>query len=829
GADFAYMDAAGTFVRAPIYGTDSGFTTAGTITSGTHVKLTSTPAAQSAITLNTLNLAGSGVGFPQSGTLTLANNGILKSGGGAEGEIIGGTILPSLVSSQRELVVRTDASSDLLKISSPIGFSVTTTATITTASAAVPVSSTAGLVVGMDFRSNGGTAGRTILSIDNGTNTVTLTGTAGGTAGAQQVWFGYLNEAVTKSGAGTLTLSGANLFGGGVNLNAGQLNINSATALGAGFFVSGAGVSVSRFTINEGTTIDNTSGNDLLAMSYKYTMTWNGSFTFLGTNDLSLIDPSGNGTIYMPRDVTVTVNAKTLKIPANFSGTFSGSQSLNSVTTASITKNGPGALWIGSNGDAGNTGGLIVNNGVLVGPGIGGGQSHALFSGPVALGDATPGNANNATIEMYGPTNADITHTAPITVRAGSTGTLAITADNNGAARKYLFDGPLTLNNNLTLSAVNNSSNSIDIYGVVSGTGTLNIGNTGTFTVSAISATPRPLTNLGIVTLWRANTYSGSTVVNSGTLKLGAQASINSSPVISLAAGTTLDLSQTVGYTLSTNNTLTAKGTGTGATAAIIKGPTGTGTSAVNLGSQAVNLTFTPTITNDTTAPSLYVSQGSLALNNNAFTVTTNSALGAGVYRLIQVGNGTSGVITQNASPSYPVTMSGSGLAANSLATISVSAGNVILTVVTRSVTSFSNLTLSETIQQGTPNVALGGTISAAGPVYPASGETIGVTINGVVQNPTVDAVGHFSLSFDTSTLTGSGSPYTITYSYSGNATLTPATDASTTLTVTTQTVPTISAWPTATSITYGQDLTSSTLSGDGGASVAGTFTFTTP
>ena len=39
---------------------------------------------------------------------------------------------------------------------------------------------------------------------------------------------------------------------------------------------------------------------------------------------------------------------------------------------------------------------------------------------------------------------------------------------------------------------------------------------------------------------------------------------------------------------------------------------------------------------------------------------------------------------------------------------------------------------------------------------------------------------------------------------------------------------PTVSAWPTASAITYGQTLASSTLSG-GSASVGGTFTWTTP
>ncbi|MEI6606560.1 MAG: autotransporter-associated beta strand repeat-containing protein, partial [Verrucomicrobiota bacterium] len=793
GADYAYADASHT-LRAPIYGTDSGFTTANTLTASTHVKLTSTPGTQAAITLNTLNLAGSGVGLPLSGALTLVNNGILKSGGGTVGTISGGSIYLTSATN-KELVVRTDSSSDSLTISSPIGAGATPTATITTTSAIVPVSSTAGLVVGMDFRSNGGTS-TTIKTIDSGTQ-VTLNAAPGGTAGSQQVWFGYITDALTKSGSGTLTLSGANNFGGGVNLNAGQLNIASITALGGG--IPSSGTAIGKFTINEGTTIDNTSGG-ALSMTYKYGMAWNGSFTFVGSNDLFFPDPSGNGNITVPNDITITTLTKdiTLRTQSNFTQTL-----------ARITKNGPGTLQVGSNGSNGTNGGYAINEGVLAGYWQGGGQPFQVFAGPVDIGDTTPSNSKNAILYI----DQNSSHSAPITVRAGSSGTLAILGQNT----QSLY-GPIQLNNALTLAC---SGSDISLFGVVSGTGDLNIGKAGAAFPFTVFGTVKGLTNTGSVTLWRDNALSGNVNVNSGTLKLASIAKINSSPVISVAAGATLDVSQIPAFTLSGTNTLTAKGTGTtaGSTAAQIKGVSG---STVSLGSQAVNLTFAPTTANDTTHPSLYVSQGSLVLNNNAFTVTTNSALGAGTYRLIQVGDGTTGTITQNATPSYAVTVTGSGLAANSLATISVSSGNVIMTVVTRLVPSFSNLTLSQTVQSTVTSVALSGTVKS-GSTYPANGETVHVTINGVTQNTTVNATGQFSLSY--STIPGAGG-YPITYTYDGNSALTPATDASTALTVTTQTVPTNIVWPTATSITYGQTLESSTLSG-GSASTTGTFTFT--
>ena len=141
--------------------------------------------------------------------------------------------------------------------------------------------------------------------------------------------------------------------------------------------------------------------------------------------------------------------------------------------------------------------------------------------------------------------------------------------------------------------------------------------------------------------------------------------------------------------------------------------------------------------------------------------------------------------------------------------------------------TSFSNLTLSQTILGGTGSVTLGGTISAAGPVYPANGALVHVAIDGVTHDATISGgAGGFSLVFPTSSLPISATPYTITYTYDGSSTLLGATDANTSLTVSAQSVPTITSWPTGTAITYGQALTGSSLSG-GGASVPGTFSFT--
>ncbi len=802
GADFAYMDATGTFVRAPGYGSDSGFEAADTITASTHAKLTSTPAAQAAITLNTLKLDGSGVGFPQSGTLTLTNFGLLKSGGGSVGTISGGTINvtnSSTTAATKELVVRTDSADDSLTISSVVGTDAPSrTGTTSTSSAVVTgLSSTADLTPGMTVVINGNATTRTISTV-NSASQITLSGNSpvAGTSTSLVFYSGTL----TKTGAGTLTLSGSNTLAGGVNLNAGKLNIASATALGGGV-PSPSGVTIGRFTINEGTTIDNTSGAPL-SLTYKYALTWNGSFTFVGSNDLFLPDPSGNGNITMPNDITVTTSTlgTTLRTQSNFAQ-----------TVARLTKDGPGTMQIGSNGSNGINGGLAINEGVFAGYWLAGGQPFQVFAGPVDLGDTTPANTKNAILNI----DQSSQHSAPITARAGSTGTLAILGQNT-----QTLSGPIQLNNALTIAC---SGSDIRLFGVISGSGNLNIGKAGAALPFTVFGTVKGLTNTGSVTMWRDNNYTGDTLVNSGTLKLGAQAKIDSSPVISLAAGTTLDVSQIAAFTLSGTNTLTARGTGTttGTTAARINGVSG---GTVSMSDRPISLDFAPTgFAGDTTHPSLLISQGTLALSSNVISVnnTSGTPLGEGVYRLIQAP-----AATTTGTPASAVTVTGSGLAPYSTATASVDEnGHVILTVDTKLPPTLTSLPLSQTVQLSAGTVTLSGVVSAAGPTYPADGETVQITINGSTQNATIaGGAGAFTINYSPLPAVG---VYPITYSYDGNVDLWTASDVTTTLTVTNLTVPTITTWPSATGITYGQTLTSSGLSG-GSASVNGTFTFTT-
>src|SRR6201999_3084996 len=122
-----------------------------------------------------------------------------------------------------------------------------------------------------------------------------------------------------------------------------------------------------------------------------------------------------------------------------------------------------------------------------------------------------------------------------------------------------------------------------------------------------------------------------STTISAGSLALGASGTINNTPSISIAAGATFDVSAITTYAMSSSTSLSAAGTGTtvGSSAAAIKGGT-----TVSLGTRPITLTY------DGTHPALYISQGTLSLNGNAFTVNSASALAAGTYPIVQQASG---------------------------------------------------------------------------------------------------------------------------------------------------------------------------------------------
>jgi autotransporter-associated beta strand protein len=114
GADFAYRQA--NVLRAPVYGTDAGFTTSETaLTASANMQITGSFAANT-VSISTLKVAGSHtLTLNAAQTLTLSNGGVLATGGDAV--ITGGA---ALALGSQALVVRADLPTDTLSIQSVI-------------------------------------------------------------------------------------------------------------------------------------------------------------------------------------------------------------------------------------------------------------------------------------------------------------------------------------------------------------------------------------------------------------------------------------------------------------------------------------------------------------------------------------------------------------------------------------------------------------------------------------------------------------------------------------------------------------------------------------
>ncbi len=344
-------------------------------------------------------------------------------------------------------------------------------------------------------------------NLNLGTGAVSL-GTAAGTertitvAGSTLTVGGVISDGTTanaliKAGSGALTLSGANLHTGGTTLNAGTININNATALGTG-----------NFTINAGT-INNSSGAEVI-LSANNTQTWNGNFTFTGSNSLNM----GTGAVTLGTaagtERTVTVSASTLTVGGIIS---------DGTTATGLIKAGTGTLVL----SGGNvfTGPTTISNGILSVSSINsvvGGSASSSLGAPVTVANGTIHLGATTTTGQLLYTGGGET-TDRVLNLAGTTGGGTVTHNGSGLLK---FTSNITATGvgikNLTLQGTGEG----EFAGIISD-------NSITDTTGIIKS------GTGIWTLSGANTYSGRTSISNGILSVS---SINS--VVGGTAGSSL-------------------------------------------------------------------------------------------------------------------------------------------------------------------------------------------------------------------------------------------------------------------------------------------------
>ncbi len=180
--------------------------------------------------------------------------------------------------------------------------------------------------------------------------------------------------------------------------------------------------------------------------------------------------------------------------------------------------------------------------------------------------------------------------------------------------------------------------------------------------------------------------------------------------------------------------------------------------------------------------PSLIL-KGTISAPNNTYPPTTES-----VQVTIGGVNGTAGIgqsgafwvsfpTASLAVGTYPITYSYVGDA--NFAPVSDSSTTL---TIGKTTPVFSNLTPSQTIKAGMSPVQLSGKLTQGTAIATGS---VSISINGQSTPATISSDGTFSMSVNTSAIPGSATPFQITYSYAGNTNFNPASDSSTTLTVT--------------------------------------------
>ena len=523
--------------------------------------------------------------------------------------------------------------------------------------------------------------GSNTLTVNSTTSTaIAVSATSGNTT--ISVNLAGASAGLTKSGAGTLILSGNNTYTGATTITAGTLQIGAGGTTGS--------LSASSTLTNNGTLVFNRSNAITQGTDFASVIAGSGNVIKTGTGNLTL---SGNNTF--TGQLTIAEGAVIVTTVNNSGVVGVFGNSTNSVVLGSNGKNGTvsfGGSNVSSNKaftmSSGGTGvfeitanqltiGTIDGTGALSKTGSGtlvlsstntysGGSS--LLLGTVAIGnDAAFGSGavNLAGGQLRATSGASRTIGNTILISADTTfGTLA-------SEKSLTFTGNTTLSGgtrilNVQLGSTVNTEKLILSGAIGDGGNGFGITKTGN----------------GTLALSGANTYTGTTTVSAGTLEIG---NINALQNTTLDTGTSG--AQSVNFTVTGANTYNLGGL-QGSDALAI------GNNTLSIGANNASTTYSGAISG-TGGNLTKVGSGTLTLNGanthtgsttvNSGTLTAAAANALGNTGQIIVNNGGSLLVTaDNAiNDSAEVTLSGGKLAMSgtfdeTLGLLTLSANSVI-------------------------------------------------------------------------------------------------------------------------------------------------------
>jgi fibronectin-binding autotransporter adhesin len=440
---------------------------------------------------------------------------------------------------------------------------------------------------------------------------------------------------LTKIGSAKLTLSGTNLYSGGTNVDAGTLSISSDANLGTGGTVA----------LAAGTTLDFTAGG---TYAHAIAVTGDPTFNIAAGQTVTQNGQINDGT--GPGDVEVT-GGGTLVL-GNAANGYSGGTGVTQGSTVSVAASG--ALGTGgvTLGDAGTSGTLATT-----------GSFTTLRSFTLEAGGGIFDTASGVTTTLSGNVGG-----AGSLTKTGD-GTLDLTGSNNHNGGTIVNGGTLegttaTLTGDITDNAnVTFNQTAGGSYGnVITGSGSVTKIGSGTVTFTA------------------ANGYTGGTEVDAGTLQLGSGGSLAATTALTVNGGS-FDIENTVGQTVGslsgTGGSVTLGNGGltvdqTAATATSYAGSIGGSFGLTKSGVGTLGLTGTSNYTGATevdagtlqlgsggnlaATTALIVNGGIFDLNNHSQTVSSLSGAGG----TVDLGSGAL-TVHQNTSTTYAGTITGDG------------------------------------------------------------------------------------------------------------------------------------------------------------------------
>ncbi|MCU9951105.1 autotransporter-associated beta strand repeat-containing protein [Pseudomonas sp. PDM13] len=311
--------------------------------------------------------------------------------------------------------------------------------------------------------------------------------------------------ALSKSGAGLLTLNGTNTYAGGTTVNAGGLMLGSDSALGSGLL-----------TLAGATTLDGSAARTLangILLNAGLTLPGNVDFTLNGAI-------AGTGGLTKQGNATLTLGS---------ANSYGGGTTLDAgkLVLGDDAALGSGGLTVSGAASLDGTQALSLGNTLTLGANLTLPGSHDLALNGAIDGAGALIKQGTSTLTL----GAANTYAGGTTLAGGSlllgndgalgSGTLSVTGNaslGNATAGLRIVANAVDLAVNRTLSLITASGSDITLGGTISGTGNLAKSGTGTLLLTG------------------SNTYSGQTQINGGTLALGNNAALGSSALLVLGA-----------------------------------------------------------------------------------------------------------------------------------------------------------------------------------------------------------------------------------------------------------------------------------------------------